>query len=150
MGSFAEQVGAWAAESTARMEAVYRGAVEMLADEMTLTQPNGGRLPFQTGNLMRSLLASTAGMPPQGGKDARYVGQDVGLVAAGLELGQAVWLGFQAAYAKRLNFGFVGEDALGRTVNQQGAHFVEAAAAAWPTIVELVAEDVKNKVTSRG
>lgn len=149
MGSFADQVGAWAAESTARMEAVWRGSIEMLADEMTTTRANGGRLPFQTGNLMRSLLASTAGMPSQGGADARFSGSDVGVVAAGLNLGEEVWIGFQANYARRMNYGFVGEDALGRTFNQEGAHFIEGAVAAWPTIVELVAEDIKNKVTSR-
>lgn len=128
------------------MKAVWRGSIDMLADEMTTTRANGGRLPHRTGNLMRSLLASTAGMPRQGEAGEKYAGGDVGLVTAGLELGDSVWLGFQANYARRMNYGFVGQDKLGRTYNQTGAGFIEAAVAAWPTIVELVAEDIQRQV----
>jgi len=99
---------------------------------------------------MRSLLASTSAMPDTGAADAQYVGQDIGSVTASLTTDQTVWLGYQAIYARRQNYGFVGEDSLGRTYNQEGAHFVEAAVAVWPTIVELVAEDIKAKVMARG
>jgi len=150
VGSFADQVGAWARETEARMTAVWRGSIDMLADEMTTTRANGGRLPHLTGNLMRSLLASTSAMPAQGGAEARYTGQDVGVVTAGLSTDDTVWLGYQANYARRLNFGFVGQDKLGRTYNQEGAHFVEGAVALWSTIVALVADDIRAKVRARG
>lgn len=150
MGKFADLVGDWANETEARLTAVWRGSIDMLADEMTTTRANGGRLPILTGNLMRSLLASTSAMPDTGAADAQYVGQDIGSVTASLTTDQTVWLGYQAIYARRQNYGFVGEDSLGRTYNQEGAHFVEAAVAVWPTIVELVAEDIKAKVMARG
>jgi len=149
MAGFADSVGAWAAETEARLTAVWRGSIDMLAEEMALPRGAGGRLPHLTGNLMNSLLASTAGMPAQGGPDAKYAGSNVGTVTATLGLEQTVWLGFQANYARRQNYGFVGQDALGRTYNQEGSHFVEYAVQMWPVIVGLVAEDVKSRVTSR-
>lgn len=146
MGSWAEMVGAECDQAEEIMLRTWRGSIDMLAEEMTTSRPNGGRLPWKTGNMARSLLASTASMPKTGGPDEKYAGGSVGPVTAQLDLGDSVWLGFQANYARRMNSGFVGTDAAGRTYNQEGAHFVEAAVDAWPTIVELVAEDVKRAV----
>lgn len=143
MGQFADTVDAWAKETEQRMTAVWRQSIDDLADHMNTTRDNGGRLPKLTGNLMRSLLASTSAMPATGEPDAKYSGQDVGLVTAGLQLDQTVWLGYQAIYARRLNYGFVGEDSLGRTYNQAGAHFVEAAIADWPNIVRMAVSKIK-------
>jgi len=149
MPTFNAQVNAWVLETEARLLAVWRGSIEMLADEMTTTRSNGGKLPHVTGNLMRSLLASTVAMPDTGEADDAYSGSDVGSVTAGLGIEETIWLGYQAIYARRVNYGFVGPDSLGRVYNQAGAHFLEAAVDAWPTIVELVAEDIRNKVMSR-
>lgn len=149
MASFESMVSGWAKETEARMTAVYRRSVEMLADELTKTVGNGGKLPFKTGNLMRSLLASTSGLPRQGSPDQAYTGSDVGVVAASLKLGDPVWLGYQANYAHRMNYGFVGDDSLGRTYNQTGFHFVEAAIAKWPDIVTSAAKEIQGAVQSR-
>lgn len=143
MGSFSEKVDQWVKETEQRMTAVWRQSIDDLADHMNTTRDNGGRLPKLTGNLMRSLLASTSAMPSTGGPDAKYSGQDVGLVTAGLRLDQTVWLGYQAIYARRLNYGFVGEDSLGRNYNQAGAHFVEGAIAEWPSIVARAVAKIK-------
>ena len=143
MGSFSEKVDQWVKETEQRMTAVWRQSIDDLADHMNTTRDNGGRLPKLTGNLMRSLLASTSAMPSTGEPDAKYSGQDVGLVTAGLRLDQTIWLGYQAIYARRLNYGFVGEDSLGRTYNQAGAHFVEAAIADWPNIVRMAVSKIK-------
>ena len=143
MGQFADAVDAWTKETEQRMTAVWRQSIDDLADHMNTTRDNGGRLPKLTGNLMRSLLASTSAMPSTGGPDAKYSGQDVGLVTAGLRLDQTVWLGYQAIYARRLNYGFVGEDSLGRNYNQAGAHFVEGAIAEWPSIVARAVAKIK-------
>ena len=143
MGSFSEKVDQWVKETEQRMTAVWRQSIDDLADHMNTTRDNGGRLPKLTGNLMRSLLASTSAMPSTGGPDAKYSGQDVGLVTAGLRLDQTVWLGYQAIYARRLNYGFVGQDSLGRNYNQAGAHFVEGAIAEWPSIVASAVAKIK-------
>ena len=143
MGQFSSIVDQWTKETEQRMTAVWRQSIDDLADTMNRTRANGGRLPHLTGNLMRSLLASTSAMPSTGGPNAKYTGQDVGLVTAGLQLDQTVWLGYQAIYARRLNYGFVGQDSLGRTYNQAGAHFVEGAIAEWPSIVERAVAKIK-------
>lgn len=100
---------------------------------MTKTLPNGGNVPVKTGNLARSLLAKTGSMPstvdiPTGG----FAGQDIGPVLLNWEPGGTLYLGYQAVYARRQNYGFAGTDSLGRTYNQAGFGFVEKAAAKWP------------------
>lgn len=144
MSTFAAQVGAWAAKTEARTQAVYRRSVELLAEEMIKTRADGGRLPFDTGNLARSLVASTAGMPKT--SEAPAVGMDIGSVTRTLMLNQSVWIAFQAIYARRRNYGFVGADVLGRVFNEDGAYFVEAAIAKWPQLVEQAARELQDEV----
>ena len=145
MGAFSDQLSAWAKATEKRTEAVYRRSVELLAEEMTRTKANGGRVPVDTGNLYRSLLASTAGMPKTA--EGPFPGFDIGAVTATLKLNQPVWLGYQAAYAARRNFGFVGTDSLGRKYNEGGDHFVDGAIAAWPQLVAQAAKEVEAGAT---
>lgn len=145
--SFAATVSAWAKQTPQRLEAVRNRAIDLLAVEMTTTIPNGGRVPVDTGNLARSLLASTQGMPKT--SDAQFSGSDVGIVTAMLKLDQPLWLGFQSSYARRQNYGFVGADSLGRVYNQQGNYFVEGAIAEWPSLVAKAARELQNSVESR-
>lgn len=144
--SFADAVGEWARESESRLERVWQVAVGDLATEMSRTEKDGGKVPHVTGNLANSLLASTAGVPAQGGPKDEYKppGVDAGALAAMLKLGDTVWLGYRAVYARRLNYGFVGEDSLGRTYNQTGRQFVEHAIEQWPQIVQGAAAKVKG------
>lgn len=148
--SFSAAVSAWAAQSEKRLEQTYRRSVELLADEMRETKPNGGRLPFQTGNLARSLMASTQGMP-QGAEGAAVFlkDQDVGAVTATLDMDQPIWIGYQAIYARRQNYGFVGADSLGRVYNQAGSYFVEGAIANWQQIVAKAVAELQSAVEAR-
>lgn len=146
MTGFGDIVGTWAKETESRFEAVFQRAVILLAQELVKTGTDGGTLPHLTGNLMRSLLAQVGSMPLQGEGDQKYSGSDVGAVVAQAMIGSEIYLGFQAVYARRMNYGFVGEDALGRTYNQSGRHFVERAIALWPQCVRQAVEDVKNGV----
>lgn len=142
---FAAHVDQWTKETEARMLAVFKRAVELLAEELGKTQGNGGRTPKQTGNLIRSILGQIGSMPSQGGAGAQFGGSDVGLVVAGAVLGQSISIGFQANYARRLNYGFVGQDSAGRNINQAGAFFVEGAAAKWPQFVKAAAAEIKGQ-----
>ena len=145
--SFADQISAWVSKSETRVNAVRNAAIDLLAAEMANTKPNGGRVPFLTGNLARSILASTQGMPDQ--SEGPFPGSNVGLVTATLTADQPIWIGYQAAYARRLEFGFVGADSLGRVYNQQGNHFVSGAIADWPEIVRKAAAEIQNTVEGR-
>lgn len=148
--SFAATVSAWAAQSEKRLEAAHRRSIELLADEMRETKPNGGRLPFQTGNLARSLMASTQGMPQAAEGAAVFLkDQDVGAVTATLDLDQPIWIGYQAIYARRQNYGFVGADSLGRVYNQAGSYFVEGAIANWQQIVAKAVVELRSGVEAK-
>ena len=142
MASFSEAVGSWASATERRLSAVHKKAIEKLAMEMTRTRAEGGNVPVDTGNLYRSLLASTTAMPKTA--EGPFPGSNVASVIATLRLNDTIWLGYQAKYAKRQNFGFVGADALGLVYNQPGNHFVERAIAMWPQIVREAVEEVKN------
>lgn len=145
--SFSATVGKWAADSRERMQAVYRRSIELLAEDMARTEPQGGGVPFETGNLARSLVASTEGMPKT--SETPTAGNNVGAVTATLELGQPVWLGYQAIYARRQNYGFVGADVLGRVFNQPGHYFVEGAIANWQQIVARAVAEIRGAVESK-
>lgn len=96
-----------------------------------------------TGNMVRSLqgqlntIVQTAENAPAG---------DPGAAIAMAQLGDFISLGFQAGYARRVNFGFVGEDKLGRNYNQAGAHFIERAAGMWPSCVTRAAAEIESMV----
>lgn len=141
--SFSKAVGEWASQTQQRLSAVHRRSVVLLAEEMITTKAQGGRLPFDTGNLARSQLASTEAMPKTAA--GPFPGSNVGAVAATLQPEQAVWIGYQAAYARRMNYGFVGADSLGRNYNQAGNHFVEGAIAKWPQIVSQAVAQIKKE-----
>ena len=143
MMDFATHVDEWTRKTESRMLAVFQRSVEMLAEELAKAQGNGGRTPKLTGNLIRSILAQIGSMPSQGGSGAQFGGSDVGLVVAGAILGDSISIGFQANYAHRMNYGFVGQDSLGRNYNQTGAGFVEAAAAKWPAFVTAAAAEIR-------
>lgn len=142
MASFAETIGKWASQTPERVEAVHKRALEKLAMEMTRTKAEGGNVPVDTGNLYRSLVASTSGMPQT--SDQPAAGSNVNSVITTLRPNQPVWFGYTAAYAKRQEFGFVGADALGRVYNQHGNHFVSRAIAMWPQIVSESVSEVKS------
>ncbi|MEZ2220763.1 hypothetical protein [Rhizobium sp. RCC_161_2] len=143
--SFSAQVGAWAAAELERAEAVLQTAAQTVANEVRTPVAEGGRMPIKTGNLRRSLMASTSTMPTMVEGKQTFSDGGVDLVIAGAELGGIIYLGFQAAYAARLNFGFVGEDSLGRSYNQAGFGFVDAVAQRWPQIVAAAEATVRDR-----
>src|SRR5690554_1377337 len=143
MASFTESIDAWVAETKERINAVHGRSVELLGEELAKTKPEGGRVPFLTGNLARSLLASKSGMPNVA--DGPYAGSNIGLIAATLKADETVYIGYQAIYAARMNYGYVGADGLGRVYNQQGNYFIEGAVAEWPNIVKKAVSEIKGK-----
>ncbi|WP_027685060.1 hypothetical protein [Rhizobium leguminosarum] len=143
--SFAAQVSEWAKEEIDRAEAVFHTAAQTVANDVRTSVSEGGRMPVKTGNLRRSLMASTSDMPRiQEGKTT-FSDSGVEIIIAGAELGSTVYLGFQAAYAARMNYGFVGTDSLGRAYNQTGYGFVDAVSQRWPAIVAAAEATVRGR-----
>lgn len=139
--SFSEQVGAWASSTEKRIDAVYARSIELLAEEMSKTTKEGGKVPIDTGNLANSVQASTQSMPTT--SDGPFTGSNVGIITATIRASHPVWIGYQAKYSRRINNGFVGADSRGRVYNQQGAHFVESAVANWSNIVETAVNEIR-------
>lgn len=143
-GKFEAAIGKWAQQTEQRIDAVYGRSIELLGEELAKTRPEGGRVPFMTGNLSRSLLASKSGMPRTA--EGPFGGGNIGLVAATIKAHETLYIGYQANYARRRNYGFVGRDSLGRLYNEQGAYFVEGAIAEWQKIVKKAVRDIRAGV----
>jgi hypothetical protein len=69
----------------------------------------------------------------------------VELVILTANLGDTIYIGWTAAYAMRMEYGFQGPDSLGRVYNQPGNGFARSAAQNWPKIVDRVVAQVKAR-----
>lgn len=134
----------WAESAEKRLTALLRNSVQALAKEAASTIPNGGRVPVKTGNLSRSVVVDTK--PPQVAAPGQtFTGQDFSIGVAQIVPGDTVYIGWQARYARRQNYGFVGADSLGRVYNQSGFGFAEATAAKWSQIVRAEAAKIGKR-----
>lgn len=134
----------WAKEAKLAVRATRQIAVQDLAKEMTKTITEGGRVPVKTGNLARS-LGIQVNAPLTVKEGSLFASQDFAAALLAMTGEETIYLGYQAAYARRMNYGFVGTDSLGRTYNQSGHGFVEAAAAKWPDILARAAVKVRAR-----
>lgn len=143
MADFSAQVANWTKKTKTAQEHIFRMSVQYLADEILLPKERGGNMPVDTGNLRRSLLASTSAMPAirTGAETFADNGGQIALVIAGASANDTLYLGFQAAYARRMEYGFVGADSLGRNYNQAGNHFVSLAVQKWQQIVDKAVKE---------
>ncbi|MGH2342567.1 hypothetical protein ACRC7T_13915 [Segnochrobactraceae bacterium EtOH-i3] len=141
MGAFADACSAWARESKARMTGVFRQSAQTVYTEIQ----KSAKLPKVTGNLRRSLLVSTAAMPLQAEPKVEFKEEipDRPLAIATATLDDTIFVGLQANYAHRVNYGFVGVDSIGRKYDQKGAHFIEDVIDRWPEIVKSAAAKVE-------
>ena len=132
----------WAKDQQDNLLRVFQRALVLLGRELIRTRDDGGALPKVTGNLARSLLAQI-GQRVTVSDATDFAGTDVGVIAVQAMLGDEVFFGYQAKYAKRQNYGFVGADSLGRQYNQAGNNFVERAINMWPQIVDQAVREVR-------
>lgn len=95
--------------------------------------PERGKIPVDNSDLINSLTVDGASGP------AVYVA-----AIAGMEPGDVRQFAWTAPHAMRIEMGFSGEDALGRTYEQQGAHFVGANAERFSDFVEARAAEVRK------
>jgi hypothetical protein len=131
---------AWTKKTEKRIDAVLKDAAQSVIAVAQTSKGNGGRMPVDIGNLRDSLQSSIAGGASGEGANSHI------LVAAGMKGGDLATFTWTAEYARRVNNGFVGDDKLGRTYNQVGAHFVEGAVDQWPAIVRASIAKAKARV----
>lgn len=136
MGKFSDTVKQFTVDAGKNTDVVLRASVHELYKEVINPKLHGGNLPHDTGNLGRSVSVSKIAMPRVDTEEKKYsAGNNEGVINS-VDAGDTIYIGFQANYAARQNFGFTGTDSLGRVYNQSGAHFIEKAEAKWPQIVK--------------
>lgn len=125
---FGNQVRALNEKVKQRNLAIFRMSAQRVAEIASVPEAQGGRMPVDTGFLANSVLASTNGMPGSSG-------QPVPVVLLTVRLGGIVYVGWTAAYAMRMEYGFMGQDSLGREYAQTGKAFLRGALQQWTNIV---------------
>lgn len=141
MGSFTAQVLGFNKKVKRRQNLIFRSALDKLTSDLL------GLTTVKTGNLRRSLLASVVMMPtfkPDATFDAPNA-SNIALVIASAEVHKPFYFGYQAAYAARWNYGFTGQDSLGRTFNQSGNGAVETVAQKWIGFVKQAERELGGK-----
>ena len=136
---FATQVREVTDKLKARQQAIFRASAARVLERASTPKGQGGRMPVDTGFLRNSVRASTAGVPNAGSEDPA-------LAFARMTVGDTVTVGWTAAYAMRMEHGFVGEDKLGRTYAQQGNGFLRAEVQNWNAIVREVTDEVRAAI----
>lgn len=136
--SFSAQVRNWTDRAKRNFSMVHRSAVDKLYQGVVEDTP------AVTSNARRSWALSTTAMPQidQTGEVRFDTPPDIGLQIATMPTGSPVYIGAQAIYIPRLNYGFTGTDSLGRNFNQAGLMFVERNAERWQSFVDAAAREI--------
>lgn len=132
MASFSAQLDAWTLKAKGRTTAVFKAASQKVGTEANTPKGLGGRLPLDTGFLRGSFAASLEGMPvgPTRPSEGKPSAEDVGLTIARAQLGDTIYMGWTAVYAR---------------VQEVRNGFLESAAQNWPKIVREAAAEAKRR-----
>lgn len=122
------------------MQAVVSESIQDVMDIAQTPVANGGRMPVDDGHLINSVVTELNGSQigrasDSADKDGASSTANIALLVTEMKIGDVARIGWSAAHAMRQHEGFVGEDSLGRTFNQEGKHWVDAAAAQWHQII---------------
>jgi len=129
MTTFTAQIKAFADRTQEKIEAVVKQSAQEVFSIAQTPKAQGGRMPVDTGFLRNSLIASLNGSTVGGGADA-YV-----LAVAGAELGDTIFAGWTASYARFMEYG---------TSKTPANFFMLSAAQQWQAIVARNAALVRN------
>lgn len=138
MAGFKDTVKQFTVKAMDNADVIFRTAVDDLYEEVVRTKRKGGSMPHDTGNLGRSVSVSKTGMPPVDREERTYPNRTGtnGALIQGSGVDDTLYIGVQAAYGPRMNYGFVDNDIKGRKYNQTGNYFIENAEAKWPQFVK--------------
>lgn len=133
---FSASMRGWTEKAKRNIGLVRRNAIQKLFDGIKDDTPR------VTGNARRSWILSTTAMPEVREGAEEFEDIDVAPVLAGLKSNVSAYIGGQAAYLPRLNYGFTKKDSLGRKYNQSGVFMVENNAKKWKTYVKESAQEI--------
>lgn len=146
MSEFSASVSSWIAESVERTEAVFKESAQDVIEAANRPQGKGGNMPVDTGFLRASVRLSlegpiTAIIEGEGGTPQPI---DYTATIANAQIGDTLHAAWTAKYARRINFGFSGEDSLGRSYSYPGTQFLGLALQKWPQIVNANVARLSN------
>lgn len=140
MASFSQSVAAWVRdEAKENATLIFRTAASYMYEETIRNRTTGGGvMPHDTGNMGRSLHVQENYIAPVDVVENEYSDRsgEYEVTIMNVDYGDTLGFGFQAVYAPRQEYGFVGEDSLGRNYNQSGAYFVARAVEMWLDLVK--------------
>jgi hypothetical protein len=148
---FDAQVSAWVAKTQRRMKAVRDESTQRVLAVANTTVGEGGNLPFKTGFLRASLKVGIGAVqfaaikPAADGAVPSYDASAAALTISNAKIEDTITAMWTAAYAARMNYGFVGKDSLGREYNQKGYKFRDLAVQQWPRIVSEVCKEAQTR-----
>lgn len=134
--TFRANVTKWATQFNVDLEALARTSIMSLSEKVMLSTPID--LGFLRGSWQPSMHDPIS--TDNGGNGAAIA--TMSALLTGLKLGDKFWMTNNAAYALRIEFGFVGQDKLGRTYNQAGQFYVTSNMKKWPYIVRDAAQEL--------
>lgn len=128
VSQFTAQIVAFAEDAKRKMELVVKQSAQDVGDIAQTPVAKGGNMPVDTGFLRNSLVAGLNGSTSLSGPDS-YT-----LAIAGAELGDSIFFGWTANYARFVEYG---------TQGRAGRFFMLNAAQQWKAIVARNAEKAR-------
>lgn len=161
-GDFSRQIKDLTGKYKKRMTATMRDAVQETAAIAQKPRGDGGNMPVVT-NFLRASMLGAVGTMPSGetkaakGKDYKSesdtAGDTLGVALLHWEpsKGEVFYVGWSAAYARRIEYGFYGADSLGRVyemddVGVLGAGYLRSATQKWSETVDSSAKKIKKRI----
>lgn len=136
---FNMKLSEWAARFEGNMDALARQSSQEIAENVVADTPLD--IGFLRGSWQPSIGEPAVRSSVFLGNGGAQV--DVGAVVASMRAGDLFHMTNNAKYAMRLEFGFVGEDSLGRYYNQAGRYFVTRNVKRWPAVVTKLMQELK-------
>lgn len=146
-GTFRDQVASFERKAKARALTVFHQSTADTAEIANTPEARGGKLPVVTSFLRNSQRGKVGGLPsgPSNSDESAPV-EPVALSVLEANLGDTFYVGWTAAYARRLEYGFNGSDSTGRVYNQAGKGFLRAAVQLWPATVARAVAKAKRSI----
>ena len=123
-------VSQWAAQSQARLDAVFKEAAQEIAREVQTPRAKGGKMPVDT-SFLRNSFAADVNSPPSGDGTSSYTAGPISIVINRARIGDRVVFGWAASYAIYMESKY---------------SFLRSAAQNWQQIVDRSAQKVKTRV----
>jgi len=140
---FRLRIPGWAAANKAKLLAIARQTCMQVGKEVVENTPvDVGFLRGSWQPSLNGMESDVAGEDDPGGAAAMA---RISLTVADMKIGDVFYLSNNAAYALRIEFGFVGKDKLGRQYNQRGRYFVTGTVARFKSICREVMADLGVK-----